>query len=76
MTISGAQVTAARDLLGWSQEKLALEAGVDTRTVCSFETGKSRPLVMTVSLIQRALEEAGVEFVDGEPGVRLMKAKP
>jgi hypothetical protein len=27
------------------------------------------------SVIQRALEAAGVEFIDGEPGVQL-KAKP
>jgi hypothetical protein len=29
-----------------------------------------------INMLQRALEAAGVEFVDGEPGVKLRKAKP
>ena len=75
MTITGQQVKAARFLLGWSQEKQAGEAGLSKLTVRNFETGKGRPIVRTVRKIQRAFEAAGVEFVDGEPGVKL-KAKP
>jgi transcriptional regulator with XRE-family HTH domain len=76
MTITSQQVKAARLLLGWSQEKLAAEAGINTRTVGKFETGERRAAVLSVSMIQRTLEAAGVEFVDGEPGVNLGKAKP
>jgi hypothetical protein len=36
---------------------------------------RRRPSVLIVSTIEHALEEADVEFVDGEPGVKL-KAKP
>ena len=43
------------------------------QTIGKFETGKSRPAVLSVSTIQRTLELAGVEFPEGEP-VRI-KAK-
>jgi hypothetical protein len=69
--ITGEQVKAA-----WSQEALWLEAGVGPTTLKNFETGQSRPSVLSVTTIQRALEAAGVEFTNGgEPGVKL-KAKP
>ena len=75
MTITGAQIEAARQLLGWSRDKLAAEARLSTPTVIKFEAGKSRLLERTVQKIQRPFIAAGVEFVEGEPGVRL-KAKP
>ena len=75
MTITGQQVKAARQLLGWSQEKLAEESGIGKPTIGKFEAGKGQPSVLTVSLIKRVLGAAGVEFVDGEPGARL-KARP
>jgi transcriptional regulator with XRE-family HTH domain len=71
--ITGEQIKAARKLLGWSQMTLALEAGLEQSTVANFETGKTRPSVLSVSSIKRALEGAGVEFTHGEPGVRLRK---
>jgi transcriptional regulator with XRE-family HTH domain len=73
--ITGEQVRAARKLLGWSQMTLALEASVDQSTVLKFETGKSRPSVLSVSTIKRTLEGAGVEFTEFEPGVRLRSGK-
>jgi transcriptional regulator with XRE-family HTH domain len=69
--ITGDQVKAARKLLGWSQLALALEASVTQGTIANFETGKSRLSVLSVSTIKRALEAAGVEFPEGEPGVKL-----
>jgi transcriptional regulator with XRE-family HTH domain len=71
--ITGEQAKAARKLLGWSQMALALEANVSQGTVANFETGKGQLSVPSVSTIQRALEAAGVEFPDGEPGVKLRK---
>jgi transcriptional regulator with XRE-family HTH domain len=48
---------------------LALEAGLEQSTVANFETGKTRPSVLSVSSIKRALEGAGVEFREGKEGV-------
>jgi transcriptional regulator with XRE-family HTH domain len=70
------QSRAARALLGWSQEQLAAAAHVSSNTVRNFESGKSIPMYNTLAGIQRALEDAGVEFTNGdEPGVKLKKAK-
>jgi transcriptional regulator with XRE-family HTH domain len=73
--ITGEQVRAARKLLGWPQMTLALEASVTPSTVLKFERGEGRPSVLSVSTIKRTLEGAGVEFPEGEPGVKL-KANP
>ena len=57
--------------------ELAAAAKVSTDTVARFERGaelKER----TVDAIRRALEDAGVEFIDangGGPGVRLRQNK-
>jgi transcriptional regulator with XRE-family HTH domain len=42
MIITGAQVKAARLLLGWSQPKLAAETGVSAATIAKFEEGQRR----------------------------------
>lgn len=71
MKISGKQVAAARALLGWSQEQLALAADVVMQTVNRWETGYVEPRKETVERIVRAIEERGVEFLNGgAPGVR------
>lgn len=78
MSISVRQVKAARALLAWSQSDLAMAAGVSDPTVARLESvdgvlgGRSG----TVDAIRRALEAAGVIFVDENgagPGVRLRK---
>jgi DNA-binding transcriptional regulator YiaG len=43
MTISGEQIKAARDLLGWSRIKLAIESDVGSGVITSFETGPRVP---------------------------------
>jgi len=43
MTITGAQVKVARQLLGWTQEILAAEIRVSSSTIGAFETGQRRP---------------------------------
>jgi transcriptional regulator with XRE-family HTH domain len=75
--ISVEQIRAARGLLGWSQTKLALRAGLSLPTVKRVETG-SGPRVSddARAKLQRALEVAGIEFIDengGGLGVRLKK---
>jgi hypothetical protein len=45
-------------------------------TVRDFENGKSRPRRASLAAIQRAFEDAGVVFTNGdEPGVKLRKAR-
>jgi transcriptional regulator with XRE-family HTH domain len=76
MTITAAQLKAARQLLGWSQSQLAAEARVSPTSVSHYESERRRPSPGIVSAIQRALEAAGVEFLNGgEPRVKLRKAK-
>jgi len=71
---TGAQVRAARGLLGWTQGQLAEAADVAVATVKGMEAGRSQPRRATVQAIQRALEAAGVEFTNGDqPGVRMAK---
>jgi transcriptional regulator with XRE-family HTH domain len=76
------QLRAARALVGWSREKLAEEADVSAETVKRFEFRGSDPKLSTLNKWRRALEQAGVEFIDdgahsydGGPGVRLRGAK-
>jgi transcriptional regulator with XRE-family HTH domain len=74
--ITSAQCRAARALLDWSQQDLATAAGVGLVTVHQLEAGISHPRNATLEVIKRALETAGVDFIDengGGPGVRLRK---
>ena len=75
--ITSAQCRAARGLLDWSQQDLATAASVGLVTVHQLEAGTSRPRPATLDVVKRALEKAGVEFIDengGGPGVRLRKS--
>ena len=61
---------------------LAKEADVSAETVKRFEFRGSDPKLSTLNKLRRALEQAGVEFIDdgahsydGGPGVRLRGAK-
>lgn len=66
----------ARVAIGWGVRELAAAAKVSSDTVVRFERGENLR-ERTVEDIQRALEAAGVEFLDengGGPGVRLRKA--
>ena len=78
MLISG-QIRAARALLKISQEQLAQSAGISIPTVKRSESDHPDALAVadkTLKKIQAALENAGIEFLDGdEPGVKL-KRKP
>jgi transcriptional regulator with XRE-family HTH domain len=72
--IIAAQARAARALIRWSLKQLAEKAGVSIVTVSRFETELANPIPATRAAIQRALEDGGVEFTNGDqPGVRLRK---
>jgi transcriptional regulator with XRE-family HTH domain len=73
--ITADQLRAARGLLGWSQKELAVEAKVGRATIADFEVGKRRPYPRTLADLQRTLEAAGVEFVNGDDlGVKIKRS--
>ena len=56
---------------------MASEAGVSLSTVKDFEAGRRTPIGNNLAAMQRALEDGGVEFTDGDrPGVRLGDSAP
>jgi hypothetical protein len=72
------QIRAARALLRWRAQDLAKSSAVGVATIRRAELAE-RETSMTVPndmAVRRALESAGVEFIDengGGPGVRLRK---
>jgi transcriptional regulator with XRE-family HTH domain len=78
--LTPAQLRAARALVRWSRETLAEKAGVSAQTVTGFELLGADSRISTLHKIRRALETAGVRFIDEDeqpgPGVRLQKGKP
>jgi DNA-binding XRE family transcriptional regulator len=72
MTVTADQVKAARTLLNWSQMSLANAAGVNVQAVVAFEIHRLEVPETAVASIKAALEQAGVEFPEGEP-VRMRK---
>ena len=75
MSISAEQSKAARALIGWSRRQLAEASQVSERTLIDFERGARAPHRRTLVDLRRALEEAGVVFIDQSegsgPGVKL-----
>jgi DNA-binding XRE family transcriptional regulator len=64
--ISGAQIRAARGLLGWTRYDLARRAVVSDATAYALENDRgSAANPSTLSAVQSTLETAGIEFLDG-----------
>ncbi len=79
--VSIRQIKAARALVAWSQEELAVASGVSLATVKRLESqdGEVGGRAETGERLRSALEAAGIIFVEenGEgPGVRLRKRRP
>jgi len=76
--LSSAQIRAARALLRWTAEQLSQESAVSLSTIRRAELAADTT-AMTLpneTAVRRALEAAGVEFIDengGGVGVRLRK---
>ena len=74
--MTGAQLKAARALLGWSALDLASKSGVGITTIRKNEA-QAGPVTMirgNVQALTRALEDGGIEFIaenGGGLGVRL-----
>jgi transcriptional regulator with XRE-family HTH domain len=76
--LTSAQIRAARALIRWSAEDLARASAVSVTTIRRAELAGDVTSLTTANdqTIRRALESAGVEFIDengGGPGVRLRK---
>lgn len=76
--VSIRQLKAARALLGWSQDDLAITAKVSVPTIKRLEAGEGLlgGRLQTAQKITNALRVAGIEFIQengGGPGVRLRK---
>jgi len=72
MKISGAQITAARNLLRITQAELAEASGVGEQTIKRFESDKTLPQRSSLDKILGELERRGIEFTNGTGiGVRL-----
>lgn len=76
------QLRAARALVGWTRAELAKRSGVAAPTITGFELQGADSKVSTLHKLKRALETAGVVFLDdgaksdeGGPGVRLRVRK-
>jgi hypothetical protein len=72
----GTQIRAARALVRWRAEDLARESAVGVATIRRAELTEDETSMTAANdlAVRRALEAAGVEFIDengGGPGVRL-----
>lgn len=74
MLTNGNQLRAARSLIGWEQTDVAASCGLSVTTIRNMEASGKYPIAgrsLNVQKVQRALEEAGIEFLNhGLPGVR------
>ncbi|WP_245465290.1 helix-turn-helix transcriptional regulator, partial [Mesorhizobium sp. M7A.F.Ca.CA.004.05.2.1] len=74
--MDSSQCRAARALLKWTQEDLAARSGASAVTIRNFENERSVPQTGTRYLLQKTLENAGIEFIPengGGVGVRLSR---
>ncbi len=76
--ITSEQIRGARAMLRWSAKQLAEQAGLSWPTVQRMESTQGVPsgLSKNLELVQRALEGAGIIFIDEDDegrGVRLKK---
>jgi DNA-binding XRE family transcriptional regulator len=76
--LAGSQIRAARALLRWTADDLAREAALGRNTILRAEVADDQTSLTAANdlALRRALEAAGVEFIDedgGGPGVRLRK---
>jgi DNA-binding XRE family transcriptional regulator len=76
--LASSQIRAARALLRWTVEDLAREAALGRNTILRAELAENQTSLTVANdlAVRRALEGAGVEFIDengGGPGVRLSK---
>jgi hypothetical protein len=77
-SLTSAQIRAARSLIRWTADDLAAACALSVATIRRAELREIETALTTANdlAIRRALEAAGIEFIDengGGPGVRLRK---
>lgn len=75
MTITAAQLRAARALINMTQDELAAAAAVATKTIATFESEDRAPRSGTVDKIQAVLEAAGIVFIATDSGAGVILRK-
>jgi transcriptional regulator with XRE-family HTH domain len=63
-----AKIRAGRAVLGWSQTDLGERTGVTQRAIYRIEDGATRPRQLTRLRIEKAFDDAGVEFKSARDG--------
>jgi hypothetical protein len=63
--ITSAQIRGARAMLDWSRDDLSKKSGVGTSALMRFEASSGIPTgkIQTLQLVQKAFENAGIEFI-------------
>lgn len=79
--LTSGQIRAARALIRWTAEDLANASLLSVATIRRAELREAETALTAANdlAVRRALEAAGVEFIDangGGPGVRLRTNKP
>ena len=76
--ITAEQIRGARGMLRWSAKNLADRSGLGAATIQRMEAASGVPTssARNVEIVQRTLEDAGIEFTEEErgrrgPGLRL-----
>ena len=68
----GRRIKDRRDRLGWSQEALALEAGINRTYIGSLESGERNPSLENITRLAVAL---GVDAADLVRGLQKIKGR-
>lgn len=67
--ITTAQIRGARGILNWSQGDLSERTGLSPTSVGGIENGLTNPRDSSIAAVQKAFEDAGIEFIAND-GVR------
>lgn len=67
--ITTAQIRGARGILNWSQGDLSDRTDISATSIGSIENGLTQPRESTLAVIQKAFEDAGIEFLPND-GIR------
>src|SRR5580704_1844355 len=78
ITFTGRQIAAARTLIGMRQEELAEAAGISAPTLRRMELSEGIPGGIRNNLlaVQRALADAGAEFIKDIHGIGVRLRRP
>ena len=71
--ITSLQVRMARAALGWGVRELATHSGLSTETITRVDQAPAEITTKTWAALQRAFEEAGIEFLSDTDSVALHK---